>query len=92
MPVGKVGIERDRVFRRANGLVMAPHPEIGHGKRPLRIGISVVERNCAPDRLIGEFERLRRRRAPLVEVVVHMRGREKGVGGRKIGVEFDRVH
>ena len=45
---------------------MAPHPDINHGKRELRIGISVVERNRPPNRLIREFEGLRRRRAPLI--------------------------
>jgi hypothetical protein len=89
--LGVAGIVCKHRLGRADGLVVASHPETSEAQRPICAGQSRIERHrpfggCKP-----KFKRTLRRRSPLADIVVDMRRREPAPGGRETGIEFTRA-
>ena len=87
--VEEIGIEPDRLFELARGLVVVPRQRQHEPPGGVRLGLSRREFERPPADAIGLDEVLFLCAEPLVERGVH--GREAGPGRAVAGVELDRV-
>ena len=89
MALRKVGRERDRAFRLADGCLMPPQVEERNPQHPVSVGIALGKRDRLPRMLLRLLQRLRGRGDPSVHMVHPMREGQERIGRDEARIEVD---